>query len=144
MKRIYLSIMLCGCFSLASAQTTRLDTLDVDVVSSAAKLYQKMLPLLDRVEFSGNSQVSRDIRMRWNNVVNHLINNGDAMAREVKDLLISPSGKPIDLELLERFIRIKEKDSVRTIDINMDFLLDEMKAAGQKVTEAAKKMAETK
>lgn len=144
MKRILFSLVLCGSLSGVSAQTILNDTAKVDVVQSASELYRKMLPLLDRVEFSGNSSVSQDIRNRWNRVVNHLKSNSGNMAREVKDMLVSPSGLPIDLDLLTRFISVKEKDSVKTIDINMDFLVDEMKAAGSKVTEAAKKMAETK
>lgn len=144
MKRILFSLVLCGSLSGVSAQAIQNDTAKVDVVQSANELYRKMLPLLDRVEFSGSSSVSQDIRNRWNRVVNHLKSNSGNMAREVKDMLVSPSGLPIDLDLLTRFISVKEKDSVKTIDINMDFLLDEMKAAGSKVTEAAKKMAETK
>lgn len=144
MKRILFSLVLCGSLTGVSAQAIQNDTAKVDVVQSASELYRKMLPLLDRVEFSGSSSVSQDIRNRWNRVVNHLKSNSGNMAREVKDMLVSPSGLPIDLDLLTRFISVKEKDSVKTIDINMDFLLDEMKAAGSKVTEAAKKMAETK
>ena len=43
-----------------------------------------------------------------------------------------------------KFIEISEQDSVKKININMDVIIDEIKSAAGKVTEAAKKMAESK
>ena len=136
--------VLCGCGLVCHAQNEKKDSVKVDVTETVDYLYKKILPVLDRVEFNGNGEISRDLQNRWNKVINHLKNNKETMAEDVKDLLVSPSGVPIDLELLKRFIKINEKDSVKKIGINMDFFLDEMKAAANKVTETAKKMAETK
>lgn len=144
MKKTFFSLVFTACLTAASAQTQPADTVRVDAIRTAEQLYRSILPMLDRIEFTGNSQVSNDLRNRWNSVINHLKSNSGTMAQDVMNLLVSPSGKPIDLEMLERFITVSGPDSARSLQINMDFLLDEMKAAGGKITEAAKKMAETR
>lgn len=123
-----------------NAQNLNRDSLS----ATAGKMYESVLPLLDRINFSGSSSSSQELKKRWNEVVAHLKNNKKSMADDVKNLLVSPSGKPIDMELLMKFIEISEQDSVKKININMDVIIDEIKSAAGKVTEAAKKMAESK
>ena len=66
------------------------------------------------------------------------------MAEDVKNLLVSPSGKPIDLDLLKEIIKVSEQDSVKNIELNMDVFFNEIKAASEKVKDAAIKMATKK
>lgn len=143
MERTFISLVFFGCLTAASAQTQPTDTARVDIVRMAEQLYRNILPMFERVEFSGSSQVSNDLRNRWSRVVNHFNSNTGTMAQDVMNLLVSPSGKLIDFKMLERFITVSGRDSTRSVQINMDFLLDEMKVAGNKITEAAKKLAET-
>ena len=122
----------------ANAQSLEKDSLSTTIET----LYKQFLPFLDRVEISGNSQASMELQQRWNNVVQYLKNNKGTMTEEVKNLLISPSGKPIDLELVKKFIHIKREDSVPKITINPDVLLDELKFMGERLKDISIKMAE--
>lgn len=145
MKKITLIVLFVVCgWNMGYAQNNSKDTLRDNTISMVDRIYKKILPMLENVEFIGNSSTSRELQSRWNIMVNGLKNNSGSMTNDVKNLLVSPSGKPIDLELLQRFIQINEKDSVKSVNINMDFLLDEMKIAADKITNAAKKIAETK
>ena len=140
MKKI---IITCGVLIMTgviNAQNLNRDSLSM----AAAKMYESILPLLNKVEFSGNSKASQEVRERWNNVITQLKNKQGTMAKDVKDLLVSPSGTPIDMELLKKIIQITEKDSTKKVNINMDFIFNEIKAATEKVTDAAKKIAEIK
>ncbi len=114
------------------------------ITGTVEKLYNSILPILDRVEFSGNSSTSQEISRRWNNVIEHLKNNQETIAEDVKEMLVTPSGIPVDMEIIKRFIMITEEDSIRKVRFNPDFFLDEMKAAAEKVKEATRKMAEKK
>lgn len=118
------------------------DSLDYDIKDMVGKLYKTVVPLLDRVEFSGNGEVSEELQTRWNNVVNCLKNNKDFMADEVKKLLISPTGKNIDLEMVKQFINVTGKDSTIKININPEFILEELKAMSDRIVNESCRMAE--
>lgn len=144
MKKIALFLLVMGWTGGISAQEQNKDIFQDNTTTVVDKVYQKVLETLEGIQFTGNSEASREIQRRWNAALNSLLSNKGSMTQDVKNLLISPSGKPIDLELLQRLIKVTEKDSVKSYNINMDFLLDEMKAASSKITNAAKKVAETK
>ena len=144
MKKIALFLLVMGWTGGISAQEQNKDMIQDNTTTVVDKVYQKVLETLDGIQFTGNSEASREIQRRWNAALNSLLSNKGSMTQDVKNLLISPSGNPIDLELLQRLIKVTEKDSVKSYNINMDFLLDEMKAASSKITNAAKKVAETK
>ena len=74
--------------------------------------------------------------------MNHLKNNKEFMADEVKKLLISPTGKNIDLDIVKQFINVSGKDSTMKININPEFLLDELKAMSDRIVKESSKMAE--
>ena len=144
MKKIALFLLVMGWTGDISAQEQNKDIFQDNTTTVVDKVYQKVLETLEGIQFTGNSEASREIQRRWNVALNSLLSNKGSMTQDVKNLLVSPSGKPIDLELLQRLIKVTEKDSVKSYNINMDFLLDEMKAASSKITNAAKKVAETK
>lgn len=114
------------------------------ITGTVEKLYKTILPILDRVEFSGSSSTSQEISRRWNNVINHLKGNQENIAEDVKNMLVTPSGIPLDLDAIKRFIQITEEDSIKKVRFNPDFLLDEMKAAAEEVKEATQKIAKKK
>ncbi len=140
MKIVIPFIILVLNFGTAYSQNQKRDS----IPGTVERMYKSILPLLDRVEFSGNSSTSQEISRRWNNVIEHLKNNQETIAEDVKEMLVTPSGIPVDMEIIKRFIMITEEDSIRKVRFNPDFFLDEMKAAAEKVKEATRKMAEKK
>lgn len=140
MKIVIPFIILALNFGTAYSQNQKRDS----IPGTVERMYKSILPLLDRVEFSGNSSTSQEISRRWNNVIEHLKNNQETIAEDVKEMLVTPSGIPVDMEIIKRFIMITEEDSIRKVRFNPDFFLDEMKAAAEKVKEATRKMAEKK
>ena len=46
--------------------------------------------------------------------------------------------------MLKRFVNINDKDSITKIEINPDFIIDELKILGEKITNEMTKMAEQK
>mgnify|MGYP003294769311 CR=1 FL=1 len=138
MKKIIMIGMFGVCSLAADAQSLDRDSLTTTIES----IYKQFMPFLDRVEISGNSEASMELRQRWNNVLQYLKNNKGSMTEEVKNLLIAPSGKPIDLELVKKFININRDDSVPKISINPDVLLDELKFMGDRLKDIGIKMAE--
>lgn len=140
MKIVIPFIILVLNFGIAYSQNQKRDS----IPGTVERMYKSILPLLDRVEFSGNSSTSQEISRRWNNVIEHLKNNQETIAEDVKEMLVTPSGIPVDMEIIKRFIMITEEDSIRKVRFNPDFFLDEMKAAAEKVKEATRKMAEKK
>lgn len=140
MKIVIPFIILVLNFGTAYSQNQKRDS----IPGTAERMYKSILPLLDRVEFSGNSSTSQEISRRWNNVIEHLKNNQETIAEDVKEMLVTPSGIPVDMEIIKRFIMITEEDSIRKVRFNPDFFLDEMKAAAEKVKEVTRKMAEKK
>lgn len=143
MKKLLLTIMMFCAVNNINAQTdNKKDSLDYDIKGTVEKLYKTVVPLLDRVEFTGNGEVSQELQARWNNVMIHLKNNKEFMADEVKKLLISPTGKSIDLNMVKQFINVSGKDSTMKININPEFLLDELKAMSDRIVKESSKMAE--
>lgn len=143
MKKLLLTIMVFCAINNINAQTNnKKDSLDYDVKGTVEKFYKTVVPLLDKVEFSGNGEISRELQTRWNHVVNHLKNNKEFMSEEVKKLLISPTGKNIDLNMVKQFINVSGKDSTMKININPEFLLEELKAMSDKIVKESSKMAE--
>ena len=143
MKKLLLTIMMFCAVNNINAQTdNKKDSLDYDIKGTVEKLYKTVVPLLDRVEFTGNGEVSQELQARWNNVMIHLKNNKEFMADEVKKLLISPTGKSIDLDMVKQFINVSGKDSTMKININPEFLLDELKAMSDRIVKESSKMAE--
>lgn len=140
MKIVIPFIILVLNFGTAYSQNQKRDS----IPGTVERMYKSILPLLDRVEFSGNSSTSQEISRRWNNVIEHLKNNQETIAEDVKEMLVTPSGIPVDMEIIKRFIMITEEDSIRKVRFNPDFFLDEIKAAAEKVKEATRKMAEKK
>ena len=140
MKIVIPFIILVLNFGTAYSQNQKRDS----IPGTVERMYKSILPLLDRMEFSGNSSTSQEISRRWNNVIEHLKNNQETIAEDVKEMLVTPSGIPVDMEIIKRFIMITEEDSIRKVRFNPDFFLDEMKAAAEKVKEATRKMAEKK
>lgn len=143
MKKLLLTIMVfCAINNINAQINNKKDSLDYDVKGTVEKLYKTVVPLLDRVEFTGNGEVSQELQARWNNVMIHLKNNKEFMADEVKKLLISPTGKSIDLNMVKQFINVSGKDSTMKININPEFLLDELKAMSDRIVKESSKMAE--
>ena len=144
MKKIFLLILTCLSVQSGHAFTFKQDTIRGSVKSTVESLYNTFIPMLNRIEISGNSEVSNELRKRWNDAVNHLKNNKGQISEDVLRLMVSPSGQVIDLELIKKFINITGEDSVKKISINPDFLLDELKVLSRKLTEESIKMAEQK
>lgn len=120
------------------------DTITNNITPSIEQLYQMGMAVLDRIEITGNSPTSLELKNRWNDVVTYLRSNKTGMAEQVKELLISPTGKEINIDLIRQFIDINQKDSTTKISINPDFWMDELKALSKKLNNAATKMAEKK
>ena len=137
-------IMLVVFFScgISVAQDVKKDSLTIS--GTVDKIYSWVLRELNNVQIQGSHPAAQEVRQRWNQVVNHLMNNKSHMAEDVKNLLVSPSGKPIDLDLLKEIIKVNEQDSVKNIELNMDVFFNEIKAASEKVKDAAIKMATKK
>ena len=135
-------MVFCAINNINAQINNKKDSLDYDVKGTVEKLYKTVVPLLDRVEFTGNGEVSQELQARWNNVMIHLKNNKEFMADEVKKLLISPTGKSIDLNMVKQFINVSGKDSTMKININPEFLLDELKAMSDRIVKESSKMAE--
>ena len=89
-------------------------------------LCNSKINVLDRIEISGNSEASQELRKRWSRVVQHLKNNKELMYSEVKKIMLAPNGRSINIETIKNFIDITEQDSVKKITLNPDFLLDEL------------------
>ena len=86
MKKLLLTIMMFCAVNNINAQTdNKKDSLDYDIKGTVEKLYKTVVPLLDRVEFTGNGEVSQELQARWNNVMIHLKNNKEFMADEEKN-----------------------------------------------------------
>lgn len=120
------------------------DTITNNITPSIEQLYQMGMTILDRIEITGNSPTSLELKNRWNDVVTYLRSNKTGMAEQVKELLISPTGKEINIDLIRQFIDINQKDSTTKISINPDFWMNELKAFSKKLNNAATKMAEKK
>lgn len=120
------------------------DTITNNITPSIEQLYQMGMAVLDRIEITGNSPTSLELKNRWNDVLTYLRSNKTGMAEQVKELLISPTGKEINIDLIRQFIDINQKDSTTKISINPDFWMDELKALSKKLNNAATKMAEKK
>lgn len=120
------------------------DTITNNITPSIEQLYQMGMTILDRIEITGNSPTSLELKNRWNDVVTYLRSNKTGMAEQVKELLISPTGKEINIDLIRQFIDINQKDSTTKISINPDFWMNELKALSKKLNNAATKMAEEK
>ena len=118
------------------------DTIRNSITPTVDMIYKSVIPLLERVEITGSSETSTQLRTRWNDIVGYLRNNKDAMAAQVRQLLVSPSGKDIDLDLVRQLIDIQRQDSTTRIKINPDFWIDELQALSKRLNEAALKMAE--
>ena len=140
-KRFLVCILLMATSNAIYAQS---DTIRNSITPTVDQIYKSVMPLLQRIEITGNSAASIELRTRWNNVVNYLQNNKGVLAEQVKDLMISPSGKEINLDLVRQFIDINTKDSVTKISINPDFWMDELQALSRRITDAAVKMTDNK
>ena len=123
---------------MVDAQSLNRDSLSVTMES----LYKQFIPFLDRIEISGNSKTSLELQKRWNNVVQYLKNNQGTIIEEAKNLMVAPSGKPIDFDLVKKFININRDDSISKISLNPDVLLDELKFMGDRLKDISIKMAE--
>ena len=133
MKKIVLAVLfICNAVGVGAQSTTKSDSVNFDIKETVEQFYKTVVPMLDRIEFSGSGEVSQELRNRWGNVVNYIKNNKEFMADEVKRLLISPTGKSIDLEMVKQFINISEKDSLMKISINPEFLIDELREGDSK------------
>ena len=140
-KRFLVCILVMATSNAINAQS---DTIRNSITPTVDQIYQTVMPLLQRIEITGNSAASIELRTRWNNVVNYLQNNKGVLAEQVKDLMISPSGKEINLDLVRQFIDINTKGSVTKISINPDFWMDELQALSKRITDAAVKMTDKK
>ena len=140
-KRFLVCILVMATSNAIYAQS---DTIRNSITPTVDQIYKTVMPLLQRIEITGNSAASIELRTRWNNVVNYLQNNKGVLAEQVKDLMISPSGKEINLDLVRQFIDINTKDSVTKISINPDFWMDELQALSRRITDAAVKMTDKK
>ena len=140
-KRFLVCILVMATSNAIYAQS---DTIRNSITPTVDQIYKSVMPLLQRIEITGNSATSIELRTRWNNVVNYLQNNKGVLAEQVKDLMISPSGKEINLDLVRQFIDINTKDSVTKISINPDFWMDELQALSKRITDAAVKMTDKK
>lgn len=143
MKRviIIIGILIVGSCSV-SAQIIQKDS--VSIYGTVDKIYNMVIQGLDNVQIQGSHPAAQEVRQRWNKVINHLINNKGSMAEDVKNLLVSPSGKPIDFDLLKEIIKVNEQDSVKSMELNLDVIFNEIKAASDKVKDAAVKVARKK
>ena len=144
MKKIFLRVTVCIYGITGKAETVRQDTLTNGVKNTIEVLYNRFIPMLDRIEFTGNGEVSNELKRRWNTAINHLKNNKEQMSDDVLNLLVSPSGQKIDMDMLKRFVNINDKDSITKIEINPDFIIDELKILGEKITNEMTRMAEQK
>ena len=144
MKKTFIALITSFCIHGAQAQTSRQDTIRNYFQSTVESLYNTIIPIVDRIEISGGSEVSLELRRRWNEVVNHLKNNKEKMSDDVLNLLVSPSGQKIDMDRVKRFVNINDKDSITKIEINPDFIIDELKILGEKITNEMTRMAEQK
>ena len=145
MKKIFFIIIMAGGTCLSSgAQTVHKDTTDTGLKESVNWLYGKVLDGISNIQVKGNHLATAEVREKLDKVIDRLLSQKGSMAEEVKKLLITPSGKDIDLELLKEIINIVEKDSVRKVEFNLDFFMNEIKAATNNVKNAAKKVAESK
>ena len=144
MKKIFLLVTVCIYGITGKAETVRQDTLTNGVKNTIEGLYNRFLPMLDRIEFTGNGEICNELKRRWNIAINHLKNNKEQMSDDVLNLLVSPSGQKIDMDMLKRFVNINDKDSITKIEINPDFIIDELKILGEKITNEMTRMAEQK
>ena len=145
MKKTIIIIDLTMCCQIkASAMTIQQDTIMDNSRRILTELYETIIPLIDRVEITGNSAASQELQKRWGWVMNYMKNNKDVLFNEVKKLMMTPSGRELNVETLRNFIDINQKDSTKKITINPDFILDELKILSENLKEAGVKMAEKK
>lgn len=144
MKKIFLLVTVCIYEITGKAETVRQDTLTNGVKNTIEDLYNRFIPMLDRIEFTGNGEVSNELKRRWSTAINHLKNNKEQMSDDVLNLLVSPSGQKIDMDRVKKFVNINDKDYITKIEINPDFIIDELKILGEKITNEMTKMAEQK
>lgn len=145
MKKTIIIIALTMCCQIkASAMTIQQDTIMDNSRRILTELYETIIPLLDRVEITGNSAASQELQKRWGWVMNYMKNNKDVLFNKVKKLMMTPSGRELNVETLRNFIDINQKDSTKKITINPDFILDELNILSEKLKEAGVKMAEKK
>lgn len=145
MKKTIIIIALTMCCQIkASAMTIQQDTIMDNSRRILTELYETIIPLLDRLEITGNSAASQELQKRWGWVMNYMKNNKDVLFNEVKKLMMTPSGRELNVETLRNFIDINQKDSTKKITINPDFILDELNILSEKLKEAGVKMAEKK
>lgn len=138
MKKILMIGIMSSLSVMVDAQSLNRDSLSVTMES----LYKQFIPFLDRIEISGNSETSLELQQRWNNVVQYLKNNQGTIIEEAKNLMVAPSGKPIDFDFVKKFININRDDSISKISLNPDVLLDELKFMGDRLKDISIKMAE--
>lgn len=143
MKR--LSLIGVGVFAWCTlaAQTPK-DTIRGNVRSTVEELYKVIMPVLDRIEITGSSEASVELRNRWGSVVSSLRNNKESMAQQVMDLMVSPSGKDIDLNLIREFIDINTQDSITKITINPDFWINELNSLSKRLSSIMDEMTKQK
>ena len=133
-----------GIWSRVGAMEVRQDTVTNNVRKTIDYIYETVIPMLDRVEIDGNSEASRELRKRWGWIVDYIKNNKESMFHEVKKLMVTPTGKTIDIEAIKNFINISERDSVKKVTVNPGFILNELKVLGDKLKEAGVRMAKQK
>jgi hypothetical protein len=66
MKKTFIALITSFCIHGAQAQTSRQDTIRNYFQSTVESLYNTIIPIVDRIEISGGSEVSLELRRRWN------------------------------------------------------------------------------
>lgn len=66
MKKTFIALITSFCIHGAQAQTSRQDTIRNYIQSTVESLYNTIIPIVDRIEISGGSEVSLELRRRWN------------------------------------------------------------------------------
>ena len=143
MKRLFLIFIVAVSWVDLSAQVQK-DTIRGNVKTTVEDIYKAVIPMLERIEITGSSEASTELRKRWEGVVSYLRDNKEEMAEQVLDLMVSPSGKEIDMNLVKEFIDIKKQDSITKVTINPDFWINELSALGERITEFLNQMAKQK
>lgn len=119
------------------------DTLTNNIDSTVEWFYENILPNIENVKIVGSHPAANEVRKRWGYMINHLKSQKGSMAEDVKNLLVSPSGLPLDIEILKEIIQVEEEGDKTNITFNIDFFLNEMKEAIENVKEAAEEMAKS-
>ena len=81
MKRniVIMLVMFFGC-GISVAQDVKKDSLTIS--GTVDKIYSWVLRELDNVQIQGSHPAAQEVRQRWNQVVNHLMNNKSHMAED--------------------------------------------------------------